>query len=71
MSASTRHYSEALTEQHADLGWSLDVLRGRGDVHESQEAALNMLAQLAQSGCTDLIRRASRAALSASWVRGI
>lgn len=65
MGNAINHEAETLAEQHADLDWSCTVLRGRGDDQDSQGAAINMLRQLAQSGCTDLIRRASSAALSA------
>lgn len=64
MGNATIHDTETLAEQHADLEWSFTVLRGRGDEHDTQGAAINMLRQLAHSGCTDLIRRSSSAALS-------
>lgn len=63
------HDTEKLAEQHADLDWSFSVLRGRGDDQDSQGAAINMLRQLAQYGCTDLIRRSSSAALSARHIQ--
>ena len=69
MGNATIHDTEELAEQHADLDWSFTVLRGRGDEHDSQGAAINMLRQLAQSGCTDLIRRASSAALSTRHIQ--
>lgn len=69
MGNATIHDTETLTEQHADLEWSFTVLRGRGDEHDTQGAAINMLRQLAQYGCTDLIRRSSSAALSTRHIQ--
>ena len=59
---------ERLTEQHSDLAWALSVLRGRGDGLDSRQAAINVLTSLTEYGCTDLIRRASCAALSARHI---
>ena len=65
MGSSTQFDQELLAEQHSDLSWALSVLRGKGDDQDSQGAAINMLLQMAQYGCTDLIRRSSVAALGA------
>ena len=59
---------ERLTEQHDDLSWALSVLRGSGVELDSRQAAINVLTSLTEYGCTDLIRRASCAALSARHI---
>ena len=69
MVSSTQFDQELLTEQHDDLSWALSVLRGEGDDQDSEGGALNLLGLLAQHGCTDLIRRASSAALSTRYVQ--
>lgn len=68
MGSSTQFDQELLAEQRDDLTWALSVLRGEGDDQDSEGGALNMLWMLAQSGCTDMIRRASVAALSTRHV---